>query len=61
MVHDVVDARLHLVVGYGHRKLGIQDRELGHQSVIEHVAHLERMLGISTPFDNLTNIQLFFL
>ena len=46
MIHDVVDARLHLILGHSHRELWIQDRELRHQATVEHVAHLERVLSI---------------
>ena len=46
VVHDVVDTRLHLVLGYGHRELRIEDRELRHQTTVEHMPHLESMLCI---------------
>ena len=47
MVHDVVDTRLHLVFGHGHRELRVKDGELRHQTAVEHMTHLESVLGIS--------------
>ena len=37
---------LHLVEGYGHRELRVQDGKLRHQAVVEHVTYLEVLLGI---------------
>ena len=46
MVHDVVDASLHLIVRHGHRELRIKNRELRHQSIVENMAYLEGMLCV---------------
>ena len=40
MVEDIVDARHHLVLRQGHRKAGIEDGELRHDLLTEHMADL---------------------
>ena len=46
VIHDIIDAGLHLILGNGHRELRVQDGELRHQAAIEHMANLERVLSI---------------
>ena len=46
VVHDVVNTRFHLVVGYSHRETRVKDGELRHQSVVKHMTYLKSVLGI---------------
>jgi len=55
VVHDVMDASLHLIVGCGERIIGVEDRELGHEPLIEDVSHFE---GVGSVGDDSAGIHL---